>query len=365
LVIFSASVTGMPLTISVKAEEDAIALAQPKVLNFASVMIPLSFSAGVDAECLVGRYAGPSHYARGWHATGTLGTFGAAAAAAVLLGLNREQTARALGIAGTQAAGLKSQFGTMCKPLHAGHAATTGLQAAGLAKRGFSSRDSILEMEQGFMDTQSDSADATRFAKAMKQPAFAQDICFKYHAACYMTHSAIEATHRLNERNAFDPNQIEAVHVEVDQGHLRVCNIQNPQTGLEAKFSLRFTVAMALAGIDTSSIDIFSDEITQDPDLVRFRDRVQVTAHSGRNPDTIVTIETASGDRFSEAFNVAIPMTDLDAQWHKLIRKFRALVAPRLGVPNTERVIDVCRALETQTDLTPLVNALNPAAVAA
>jgi hypothetical protein len=75
-----------------------------------------AFAAGVDTECIIGRYLGASHYAEGWHATGTLGSFGAAAAAANLLGLDAETTARALGIAGTQAAGLKSQFGTMCKP---------------------------------------------------------------------------------------------------------------------------------------------------------------------------------------------------------------------------------------------------------
>ena len=75
-----------------------------------------AFCAGVDAECILGRVAGANHYARGWHATGTLGAFGAAAAAARLRRLNVEETAAALGIAGTQAAGLKAQFGTMCKP---------------------------------------------------------------------------------------------------------------------------------------------------------------------------------------------------------------------------------------------------------
>ncbi len=109
-----------------------------------------AFAAGVDTECIIGRYIGASHYAEGWHATGTLGSFGAAAAAANLLELDAEATARALGIAGTQAAGLKSQFGTMCKPLHAGHAAATGVQAARLAARGFTSRTDILEIPAGF-----------------------------------------------------------------------------------------------------------------------------------------------------------------------------------------------------------------------
>jgi 2-methylcitrate dehydratase PrpD len=332
------------------------ALAEQHHLSGAQLIA--AFSAGVDAECIVSRYAGTSHYQQGWHATGTMGCFGAAAAAASMLGLDDIQTAKALGIAGTQAAGLKSQFGTMCKPFHAGHAAATGLQAANLAAKGFSSRTDILETQQGFLDTQSSSTDASKFEAAMQQPAYAQDICFKYHAACYMTHSAIEATRELCAQNAFDPNKIKHVEVAVDEGHLRVCNIVQPTSGLEAKFSLRFTVAMALAGVDTSSIDIFSDELTQDPQLISFRDRVSVVTHPSPDPATIVTITTDDGQQFQQATNVGIPMRDLDAQWQKLEHKFRSLVTPRLGLARTEKIIDLCRHLESQNNLIDLFNVL-------
>jgi 2-methylcitrate dehydratase PrpD len=317
-----------------------------------------AFSAGVDAECIINRFAGPSHYQTGWHNTGTMGTFGAAAAASVLLGLDEQQTARALGIAGTQAAGLKSQFGTMCKPLHAGHAAATGTQAAALAARGFTSRENILEIEQGFIDTQSSSADSGKFDIALQAPAYAQDICFKYHAACYLTHSAIEATANLCASNAFDPHQIKKVTVQVDQGHFKVCNIAEPQSGLEAKFSLRFTVAMTLAGIDTSSIDIFTDALTQDPQLIKFRDLVEVVAHDTPNPDTIVTVETTDGERYGENFNVAVPMQDLELQREKLERKFRSLVTPRLGAERAEQIVQMCRNLDALDDMSPLFAAL-------
>lgn len=323
-----------------------------------------AFSTGVDAECIVARFAGNSHYQQGWHSTGTLGSFGAAAASAVLLGLDTSQTARALGIAGTQAAGLKSQFGTMCKPLHAGHAAATGAQAASLAAKGFTSRENILEAEQGFVDTQSSTASPDNFDKALNQPAYAQDILFKYHAACYLTHSAIEATAQLCQLNLFDPQQIKQVTVQVDPGHFRVCNIQAPTTGLEAKFSLRFTVAMTLAGVDTSSIDIFTDALTQDPQLVAFRDKVTVVAHGEdnaetiANSDTLVTIETNDGEVFAQDFNVAVPMRDLQGQWAKLERKFRALVTPRLGQQQAAHIVDLCRRLEQVEDLSPLFSAL-------
>ena len=318
-----------------------------------------AFTTGVDTECIIANYAGPTHYRKGWHSTATYGTFGAAAASAVLLGLDAEHTARALGIAGTQAAGLKSQFGTMCKPLHAGHAANTGVQSARLAQRGFTSRTGILEAEQGFMETQAPSHSDERFQRAMQTDSYCQDILFKYHAACYLTHSAIEATNELCESNVFDPRQIQAVSIEVDPGHLRVCNIQEPSTGLEAKFSLRFTTAMAITGTDTSNIDTFTDELTGVEELVHYRDLVQVSPHAEDNADTVVTVVTSDGKRHRATANVAIPNRDLEAQWRKLENKFRALVAPRLGEDATSTAIEFCRTMEHQQDLHPLINVVN------
>ena len=109
-----------------------------------------AFIAGVETECRIARLLGPSHYAKGWHTTATTGTFGAAAAAARLLGVNGTALTHAFGLAGTQAAGLKSCFGTMSKPLHPGKAAQNGLLAARLAARGFTSDTDILASAQGF-----------------------------------------------------------------------------------------------------------------------------------------------------------------------------------------------------------------------
>jgi 2-methylcitrate dehydratase PrpD len=321
-----------------------------------------AFSAGVDTECILGRYAGPAHYAKGWHATGTLGSFGAAAAAARLHGLSVADTAQAFGIAGTQAAGLKAQFGTMCKPLHAGHAAATGVLAAALAGRGFESRSDILENAQGFMATQADSASEERFGNALEQAAYSQDICFKYHAACYLTHSSIEATNNLCASNAFDPHDIDSIEIRVNPGHFDVCNIAEPRTGLEAKFSLRFTAAMALAGVDTSSIEIFTDELTRDPGLVTFRDKVRVVAHEQSNPDSIVTISTRSGEQFSDAVNVAIPMRDLDAQWTKLERKFHAVADRVVGRSRADELAGCIKTLEQLDHLEEFFDLLRVAA---
>jgi 2-methylcitrate dehydratase PrpD len=115
-----------------------------------------AFIAGYETAGFVGSLAMPSHYERGFHATATLGSFGAAAAAGLLLDLDEAQMAFALGLAGTQAAGLKSMFGTMAKPFHAGRAAANGVLAARLAERGFTANPGVLEVAQGFVATQSD-----------------------------------------------------------------------------------------------------------------------------------------------------------------------------------------------------------------
>ncbi|HLK23622.1 MAG TPA: MmgE/PrpD family protein, partial [Caulobacteraceae bacterium] len=130
----------------------------------------MAYIAGVEAECRIARLVGPSHYAKGWHATATLGTFGAAMAAARLLGLEDEALEHAFGIAGTQAAGLKSVFGTMSKPLHPGKAAANGLLAARLAARGFTSDVDILSSKQGFTDTQSSTANPDAALEQRAQP---------------------------------------------------------------------------------------------------------------------------------------------------------------------------------------------------
>src|SRR5213080_4483373 len=166
-----------------------------------------AFVAGYETACRIGMALRPGHYDRGFHATGTVGAFGAAAACAHLLGLDAEATARALGIAGTQAAGLKSQFGTMCKPFHAGKASQSGLLAARLAARGFSSRPDLVECEQGFALTHG--PDFHPEAALATPPhgfhLFAN--LFKYHAACYLTHGPIESARALRERQRAAPEE--------------------------------------------------------------------------------------------------------------------------------------------------------------
>jgi 2-methylcitrate dehydratase PrpD len=292
-----------------------------------------AFVAGYELQCRLGLLLAPGHYnVLGFHATGTLGSFGAAAACAHLLGLNAEQFATALGVAGTQAAGLKSMFGTMCKPLHAGKAAQNGLLAARLAQRGFTSRDDVVECAQGFARTHS--ADFNTGAALAEPPGgfHIRNNLFKYHAACYMTHAPIEAARKLREQHGLKPEQIARIRLSLDETCDRVCNIAAPRTGLEAKFSLRLTTAMALAGVDTGGLGSYSEETAADPILIALRDKVEIDFQSDR-PNTIADLEIGltDGRIVAASHDSGIPARDIDEQGRRLVEKFMALASPVIG----------------------------------
>lgn len=320
-----------------------------------------AFAAGYEMECRIGSLVMPSHYSTGFHSTGTLGAFGAAAACAHLLGFNQDQWERTLGIAGAQAAGLKSMFGTMCKPLHAGKAAANGLFAALMAERGFTSNPEVLETAQGFAATQATAANTERALAGLGEHFAVRDTLFKYHAACYGTHETIEGVLRLKQANGLTTGDLAGIDLVVPQGHLAMCNIQQPTTGLEGKFSLRFTAALAFVDGETSDA-AFTDDRVQQPRLTALRDRVTVTPQDGDwDRGTGVTLRTSDGRSFSEHVNLNIPAADVALQRQRLEAKFRGLAAGVIGSAAAERIQREVEEFEHQ----PSVEHIMEAAVAA
>ena len=244
-------------------------------IDFTGMDFITAFVAGYEVETLLAEMSGFDHYDKGWHGTATYGTFGAAQLAR-LLNLSVDETVTALGIASTQAAGLKSMFGTMCKPLHAGKAAANGLFSARLAQHGFTSRSDAIECAQGFAATQAESFKARPVRPSPDQSFAVEENLFKYHAACYLTHAGIDALKKLREDHNLKVDQVERIEQFVPKTHFSVCNIAEPETGLEVKFSMRHTAAMTLADVDTGSLHSYSDDIAKRPDLIQLRDRVTI-----------------------------------------------------------------------------------------
>lgn len=324
-----------------------------------------AFVAGYELQCRLGLLLAPGHYnTLGFHATGTLGCFGAAAAAAHLLGLDQAKFVAALGIAGTQAAGLKSMFGTMCKPFHAGKAAYHGLLAARLARRGFTSRDDVLECPQGFARTHSPDFHPEDALAAPPGGFHLRANLFKYHAACYMTHAPIEAARLLRERHGLRPERIARIRLRLDETCDRVCNIPAPRTGLEAKFSLRLTTAMALAGIDTGALASYSAETAANPTLVALRDKVELDFCRGQ-PNTLAELELtlSDGTKLAASYDAGVPATDIDEQGRRLEQKFVSLAEPVLGLARARDLAAEIGRIDRQRDLRTVIagaGALSP-----
>jgi 2-methylcitrate dehydratase PrpD len=315
-----------------------------------------AFAAGFETECRIGRLIGKSHYQRGWHTTATVGTMGAAAAVSNMLRLDAATTAHALGIAATQAAGLKSVFGTMCKPLHPGRAAAIGLQAARLAQRGFTSNPAILDVEQGFVATQSEDPNPQAALVDPTGGFYLPQTLFKYHAACYLTHSSIEASNMLRREFALQLDAIRKVTLSVDEGHLRVCNIEKPQTGLEVKFSLRATNALALLGENTASDATFSDSTARRGEVVDLCSRIDVATWKQKSHTlSEVAVHLNDGRVVRKAFDVGIPMTDLAAQGTSLTQKFFGLAEPAVGAERAREIAAISGKLDSVKDVSELM----------
>jgi 2-methylcitrate dehydratase PrpD len=315
-----------------------------------------AFVAGYETACRIGDLVSPGHYRRGFHATATVGTFGSAAACGHLLGLNPNQIEMSFGIAGTQAAGLKSMFGTMCKPLHAGKAAQNGLMAALLAAGGFDSRTDVLECAQGFAATQSEDFDPDAALAEPESGFHIRANLFKYHAACYLTHSAIECASRLRKRLGTNLDGIRQVVVRVFTDCDRVCNIPEPRTGLEAKFSLRLATAFALAGLDTGALETYCDGNCAAPNLIALRDKVRVELVPGwtlTQSEVIVTLR--DGNVLDEKHDSGIPAADVRDQGERLKNKFHSLVDPILGAEESSRLIESVDKLECLSNLSSVV----------
>jgi 2-methylcitrate dehydratase PrpD len=350
------SFIGHPSVVLVPA---LLALAQARQASGAAFIT--AFVAGYETMCRIGVALAPGHYALGFHATATMGTFGAAAASAHLLQLNAAHTATALGIAATQAAGLKSMFGTMCKPLHAGTASANGLLAAQLAARGFTSRDGAIEAAQGFAATHGPHFKPEAALQSPPHGLHLRDNLFKYHAACYGTHAAIEATRALCLQHRLQPPMIDRVRVRVPASSEGVCTIASPVSGLEAKFSLRHTVAMALAGLDTADMASYTDTNANDPAMRALRERVQIELDPQVSGLTLadVSIHTHDGKLLQQQHDSGVPATDLAAQQARLEAKFRSLTRPLLGDADCNALLHMIARLEELPDLSPLAGLLS------
>jgi len=282
-------------------------LAVGELLEASGKDLLLAYSVGVEIECKLGLAVNPAHMARGWHCTSTLGAFGATAAAGKLLGLDSEQMTYAFGIAASESAGVRANFGTMTKPFHAGRAAENGVVAAMLAKNGFTSNKNALEEEFGYLKVTTGEYNKGVMEK-LGNPweLVTPGIYYKLYPCCHYGHAAINALLSIIREKRLDSENVESIEVGATQAIYDNLIYHEPKTGLEGKFSMQFFMADALLGRGIRLED-FTDDRVRDPKIVEFMKKTKFQVHPEINKlvpyglgaaISRVKVKTKSGEEF-------------------------------------------------------------------
>ena len=312
---------------------------------------------GYEVSTRIGVVMGRPHY-KFWHSTGTMGTFGAAAAAAGLMDLDEATFAHALATSATFAAGLQQAFrmDSMSKPLHAGRAAEAGVLAAQLASRGVTGSLDVLDGDAGLGQAMSDGPNWSEVGATLGNDFHITRLTFKNHIGCGHTFAAIDGALALKERHALDASDIQRVHVSTYRPALDIAGHVQPTTANEARFSLTYVVATALAHgsvrLAAYEPDRLNDETTRS---LMQRTEVSVdqeldAAFPGQRAARVV-IETRDGRHLehlqpNRKGDPELPLSD-----RELERKFLELASPVIGAAQSEALLASIWALDDASGL--------------
>jgi len=341
-----------------------LALAERDGLSGRDMMT--AYQIGVEVECKVAEAILPRHYQHGFHSTATCGAIGAAAGASRLLHLDRERTRRALSIAGSQAGGLRENFGTMTKPFHAGRAAESGLVAAELAALGFTASPVGLEADRGFFRAAGGGYTAEMIDGKLGRPwTFASPgVSIKPHPSGSLTHPGMSVMQDLIRRHDIRPGQVKHVKVGTNHNMPNALIHHQPRTELQAKFSMEFCMAILLLE-RKAGLPEFTDEVVNRADVQDMIRRIDFGVHPDAEAagfdkmTTIIEIELSDGRVIKGAADFGKgsptnPMTDDELQ-----QKFRECAKwGGLDEAAAQRVIDCVWTIESLPNVRDLTRLL-------
>jgi 2-methylcitrate dehydratase PrpD len=334
----------------------------------------LAFHVGVEVENKIGEAMSPRHNEDGFHTTGTCGTFGGAAAAAKLNGLNAQQTAVCLGIAGSEASGLRDNFGTMTKPLHAGRAAENGIVAADLTMGGWTASEDILEAPLGFFQAGGGTYNPSLIVNRLGQPWMFADFgdLIKRFPCGTIQQAFMDEMLRLTHDNKIPPSQVEKIDIGGNRSNVATLFRHRPTTGLEAKFSMEFAVSIILIE-GKAGLSQFTDAVVQRPDVqdIIHRSNFRVdpafnkAEGSGENLQTvlvepgIIRITMKDGKVIEGRTQPSKGSPQNPMSFDEIADKFRGNAEfSKWPSQKTEYVISQVKALENLTDMGKLTAAL-------
>lgn len=335
----------------------AAAVAVAQKLNADGKQLIEALVAGFDVQYRIGEAIAASHYEK-FHSTGTVGTFGAAAACARLMNLSVEQTQWALGNAGSQAAGLWQylKIGDDTKVLHPGKSCMNGVIAANLAAHGFTGSVDILEGERGFVATMSDEVDWNRITDRLGSYFKVVENGYKIHACCRHGHVTIDETLRLTEAHDLNAPDVARVLVKLPTNSAFTINDPDPPSPYKAKFSVQFMVANAI--IDRRvGLEAFTAERLADPEVRGLMRRVEVIDEPAFNqgfPDkwtAEVTIETVDGRRLVGTSDMPLGEWVNPVPPARIEAKARELLALVMEADSADALVSRLAALEAVADV--------------
>jgi 2-methylcitrate dehydratase PrpD len=344
----------------------AAALAVGERLGVSGRVFLEAFLVGFEVECKIAEAIRPDHYLRGFHSTGTIGTFGAAAGAAKLLKLPPPKIAHALGIAASMSSGIRVNFGSMTKPLHAGRAAENGVTAVELAARGFTAGDDPLDGEWGFFQVLGGGADLPRIVSALGKPhsIIEPGVSIKPYPCGSLGHPTMDAMLTLVTKNDVKPEQIVAVRVRAGTNILNPLRYKTAKTELEAKFCLPFMMA-SIALRRRAGIREFTDEFVASAPVQAMMARVEtvfdaeIEARGFDKMRSRVEVDLADGRKFAQPSDERYRGSpDKPFTRDELLEKFTDCASLALSAERTRHAIDRIESVDRLANIRELTAAL-------
>jgi 2-methylcitrate dehydratase PrpD len=323
----------------------------------------LAFIVGFEAESRIGNAVYPAHYDVGWHSTATAGVFGAAIAIGRLLRLSREQMVWAIGLAATQAAGLREMFGSMAKSFHPGRSAQNGYASALLAQAGFTAGVRGIEGPRGFAAVQAAHFDLTKVTRDFGVDFNFRRNTYKPYPCGIVNHPTIDGAIALHREYALTPGSVRAVRLRVAPLVLDLCNQQGITVGLQGKFSVYHNAAIGLVR-GKAGLGEYTDETVNDPEIRRVRESVTAVGDPSLTEDQAnVEVDLADGrtvSRFVEQSlgNLHRPLSDA-----QLDDKFTDQARLVFDAEQASRALRLCWRIDELDDVSELVDAVVPAVI--
>lgn len=339
----------------------AAAAAAADIQGASGADLLVAYIAGVEVACRLADAMYSRHYRDGFHSSGTVGTFGAVAAAGKVLGLSAEELRRAFGIAGGVAGGLRENFGTMAKPLHVGNAARGGLLAARLAARGFTAAKSIIEAPRGFMNAAAGGYEPSRVDGRLGAPFYFADpgISVKPYPSGSLSHPGQYAAIELVREHDVQPEDVVRAVAATNSAMPSALIYALPQTALEAKFSFPFFLAIAILR-RRAGIAEFADEVVTSGEVQEMMKRcehivdAEIDARGFEHLETRIELHLRDGRVLDRTASYALGHPRMPMSQDQLEAKFAECASLALPSERIERAISAIWNLESLADLTIL-----------